>query len=311
MAGTNIGVPVAPNYPVWSTSGAIPKIYSTTLNAYFYVQTVAMNICNRTWEGAIKKQGDQVTIRSLPNVTVQRITKGGRMRLDTSDPPSIQFHVDKALGYGITIDDIDEYQTDIDWVNKNADHAVREVGIEIDAEMLQGVPASAHAANIGTTAGIKSGWANMGTAGDPIELDDTTIIRKITEMMLVLDEQNIPNDMRFVVLPHWAQMLIKNSELKDANIGGGHLLRSPYLGKIDRAEIYPSNQLLTVVDGGAQCTNILFGHKSAISYAGQVIKNKVTEPSDGFAQNLLGLNVYGWMVTKPGALGVCYATMAA
>ena len=61
----------------------------------------------------------------------------------------------------------------------------------------------------------------------------------------MLDEQNIPEQGRWIVMPAWAAALIKASELRQAYLSGDQtsILRNGRLGMIDRFTLYVSNLL--------------------------------------------------------------------
>ena len=67
----------------------------------------------------------------------------------------------------------------------------------------------------------------------------------LLRMGQVLDEQNIPEVGRWVVMPAWAGRQIKQSELRQAYLSGDSvtMLRNGRLGMVDRFTIYISNLL--------------------------------------------------------------------
>ena len=151
---------------------------------------------------------------------------------------------------------------------------------------------------------------NLGATGAPVQLDKLTIIDTITGLGTVLDEQNAPEMGRYVVLPPWACHMIKNSELKDASLAGDgtSILRNGRIGMIDRFEIYMSNLLDVVTDGGTPVTNMIFGQKKGLTFASQLTENEGPMRSPDFFGDLYrGLQVYGYKVIKPEAFGHLYA----
>jgi hypothetical protein len=75
---------------------------------------------------------------------------------------------------------------------------------------------------------------------------------------------------------------------------------------LDRFTLYVSNLLASSADSA---TEIVFGHKSAIAFASQITKvENLPNPND-FGQLIRGLNVYGFKVVKPEALGWIHAKM--
>jgi hypothetical protein len=66
--------------------------------------------------------------------------------------------------------------------------------------------------------------------------------------------------------------------------------------------------LTKTVDGGNTATNMVFGHKMALTFAAQLTESEgpLRHP-DYFGNFYRGLNVYGYKVIKPEALGHFYA----
>ena len=166
----------------------------------------------------------------------------------------------------------------------------------------------AHASNQGATAGVNSGAYNMGVAASQLQVTKSTIVEKIQEMGAILDEQNVPVTDRFLLLPPQFCTLIKQSDLNKANEAGDaeSMRRHGVLGVIDRFTIYQTNQLATTVDGSDTVTNIIFGQKEALTFASQVTEARSKEATDQFGMIHDGLQVYGYKVVKPEALGWAY-----
>jgi hypothetical protein len=139
----------------------------------------------------------------------------------------------------------------------------------------------------------------------------------ILDMGLCLDEQNVPEDGRWLTLPAWMASLIKRSDLKQAYLTGDSVtpLRNGKLGMIDRFTLYVSNNLGTTADLGADglvggtstnadstAWNIMAGTRDAISFASQITQVETLRSQSTFGNIMRGLNVYGYKVTKPEAL---------
>ena len=80
----------------------------------------------------------------------------------------------------------------------------------------------------------------------------TYVLDFITQCGQVLDEANIPESGRWMVIPSWMASLIKQSDLRNASIAGDmtSVLRNGRLGEIDRFTLYYSNLLPTVDTSG-------------------------------------------------------------
>lgn len=285
-----------------------PEIWSGKLLVKFYNATIFTEISNTKYEGEIKSQGDTVKIRSTPTVSIKDYEKGQNLEREHLQTVVLDFLIDKAKYWAFTSDDVDEVQSNIDYVEDWTKDAALQMQINIDSTILADIFSDAHASNQGSTAGLNSAAYDMGVASSPITITSSNIINKITEMGAILDEQNVPEHDRFLLLPPQYATLIKQSDLNKANEAGDttSMRRHGNLGMIDRFTIYRTNQLDTSgVDAGV--TNIIFGQKEALTFATQLTKSRSQEAQNTFGRNYDGLQLFGYKVIKPEALGWMYA----
>jgi hypothetical protein len=173
--------------------------------------------------------------------------------------------------------------------------------IAIDADVLDGVKAGAATANKGATAGVISGNINLGTDASPRAVSSSNILDLILDAGQCLDEQNVPEDGRWLVLPAWMASMIKRSDLKQAYLTGDSVspLRNGKLGMIDRFMVYVSNNLPKTADNDSY---LMAGTRDAISFASQMTNVETLRAQSTFGNIVRGLNVYGYKVVKPEAL---------
>lgn len=304
--------PVAGGYP--QRSGIIsPTIWSGKLLVKFYDASVIPAISNTDYEGDIKDMGDQVEIRTTPSITVFDYAKGDVLPVENPEPTKVSLLIDKGKGWNFLDEDVDSHQSDYDHVNDWTQDASEQVKISVDTDCLADIPADAHAANAGNTAGRISQNIALGATGAWVSVSKSNILDLIVDAGTVLDEQNVPESDRWLVLPAWACGMIKKSDLQDASLAGDgqSILRNGRIGMIDRFEIFRSNLLEVVDDTSEKVTNALFGHKSALTFAGQFTKSESLRSTTQFGTLHRGLKVYGYEVIKPEALGVAYISAAA
>lgn len=288
----------------------IPEVWSGKLLVKFYTATVFSAIANTDYEGEIKNQGDTVHIRTTPDITIRDHVKGQKLTYEQPEPTIVDLLIDKAKYWAFNDNDIDKHQSDYAYVEDWTRDASEQLKIAIDRSILANIYADAHASNKGATAGKSSKSFDLGATGAPEQLTKANILDYIVDMGTVLDEQDVPESNRWLLLPPWACGLIKKSDLKDASLSGDDtsIMRNGRLGMIDRFTIYRTNQLSRVVDGANTVTNIMFGHKSALTFASQLTESEGPMRSEQYFGNLYrGLQVYGYEVIKPEALGHLYA----
>jgi len=194
---------------------------------------------------------------------------------------------------------VDKFQSDINYVDDWTRDASEQLKITIDTQVLGDIYSDAATGNFGNTAGVISSGYVLGTSGSPATLDKTNILDYIVDMGSVLDEQNVPETDRWLVLPVWACGMIKQSDLKDASLAGDatSILRNGRIGMIDRFMIYRSNLL-----NGTTNIDVIAGHKSGLTFASQMLNSETLRAESTFGTLVRGLQVYGYSVIKPEAI---------
>ena len=299
----------------------IPEVWSGKLQVKFYKSTVLGEITNNDWEGEIKGQGDKVHIRTIPTITIRSYTKGQNLTSEVPQSTPLELLIDKGKYFAVVLDDVDAVQADVKLMDMFTNDASQQMKISIDGDVLGNVYADAAAANKGAAAGAISGDINLGATGAPRQCTSSNVLDMILDMGQVLDEQNVPEDGRWVVIPAWMASLVKRSDLKQAYLTGDSVtpLRNGKIGMIDRFTVYVSNNLAKVTDLGADAASggtganadaaawrILAGTRDAISFASQITNVESLRAQSTFGNIMRGLNVYGYKVTKPEALVAGY-----
>lgn len=297
-----------PNY-----SGVfIPEIWSTKMVEKYYDTTVLSQISNTDYEGEIKNQGDKVKIRLHPTLAINEYEIGQTLNVQRPVGSVIELLIDKGFYWSAIIDDVVAKQQDIDQMNSWANDAAEQMKIRLDSRVLGTIVPDFAAANLGATAGVRSGNINLGTTGSPIALTSTNVLQQIINLGLVLDEQNVPETGRFLVAPPWFTARLKMSDIKDASLAGDStsVLRNGRVGVVDRFTIFNSNLLPAYADGGNQANHIIAGVKDGLTFATQLTNTETLRAESTFGEIMRGLMVYGYKVVKPEALTALYARPA-
>lgn len=310
-------VPVAPGFRDIgaSTMKFIPVIYSGKILVKFYDRTVLAVMSNTDYEGEINNLGDEVIIRSTPDITIRDYKKGASLVYEQPESTPVSLLINKAKYWSFVTDVVDDKQTDLkqyteDWTRD----AAEQMKITIDTDILGDIYTDVHASNKGATAGVVSGGYNLGVdGGTSVALSKTNILDFFVDCGSVLDEQNIPESGRWFIIPPFAAGLIKKSDLKDASLAGDgtSIMRNGRIGMIDRFTFYLSNNLATTDDGSSNSTtHMLFGTKDSLTFAAQLTKNENLPNPNSFGHLFRGLQVFGYKVVKPEAIGDLYARKA-
>jgi len=300
---------MTPN-PAAGYSGVfIPTIWAGKLIEKFYDSTVLAAIANTDYEGLITSKGDKVIIRTKPTITINPYETDQALAVERPTSNIVELLIDKGFYFNTILDDVMEVQADLDMLSMWSDDASEQMKIKIDTECLAAIPAGINAANRGATAGRLSGNVNLGVTTAPLSVvarapgaAEVEIIDVITRLGQVLDEQNIPETGRWLVIPAWIAALIKRSELRDASLVGDtvSMLRNGRLGMVDRFTLYMSNLLPN--PGEATESYIYAGHSHGFTFASQLTKVETLRGESSFGTYLRGLQVYGRKVTDGTAL---------
>tara|TARA_R110002167_G_scaffold91458_1_gene246099 strand:- start:169761 stop:170666 length:906 start_codon:yes stop_codon:yes gene_type:complete len=292
-----------------SLSGTfIPQIWASKLLTKFYLNTVYNEICNTDYEGVIKGHGDEVKIRTRPDIVVSDYVKGAGLNYQNPTSPNVQLLIDQGHYFAFNLFDVDKHQSDINLMDEWGNDGAEQMKIKIDGNVLASIYSQASADNAGATAGKISGDIDLGTSTTPLALTKSNIVDAIVDFGTILDEQNRPEADRYIVLPAKACARIKTSELKDASLSGDgtSTLRNGKIGRIDRFNIYSSNNM-NVTTGKY---DVVFGHKSATTFAGQITDMESLKNPTDFGDLARSLFVYGFEVIDPDSLGHSVITVA-
>jgi len=309
-----MAIPVSSPYQQYSGSPSnyIPKIYAKKVRLRYWETSVLPAITNTDYSGNIMDQGDEVIIRTSPDITIDDYHKGDTFTYESIRSDSISLLIDKAKKYSFRVDAIDEKQADIVLDKTFVENSARGMTETIETAFFADIYNDGSSSNYGATAGYRTSGFNLGASGAPVLLNKGNITDQLTDLKTVLTEYKIPDDMkRWIVLPPWATGLIDKSDIKNCSFSGedkSRAFKNKYVTTIAGFNVYESNQLSTAADGsGVTATNIVFGHKDAICFVTQLVKNESVKLESTFGTGYKGLQVYGYKVVQPTALGWLYA----
>ena len=298
-----------PSYASSGTTGYIPVLFAKQMLKNFYATSAYPLIANTEYEGQIKNVGDSVIIRKAPILAIGDYEVGKPITYQVPTSTSVELNIDTAKYWAYRVDDIDELQSDIPLMREFSAAAAKQLEVTIDADCLSTWSAGAATYNKGATAGEISKNINLGTAGAGNGVAITggesgNAVDFIMSCNQVLDEQNIPSEGRWIVLPSWYITMLKTGVLRRADVTGDGtgVIRSGVVGMIDKFMVIRNNNLPW--DGTNKNSSILFGTKEALTFAMQLTKTDTLQIQDQFGQYIRGLAVYGKTVVQPTALGV-------
>jgi hypothetical protein len=308
------------------SGGFIPQLWSQKLNAKFYANTMMTEISNTDWEGEIKNQGDTIRIRTAPSITINDYAGAGTTLTSEVPAPIFQdMQIDQGKYFSVQVNDVLEHQADLDLMNMFTDDAAKQLKINIENDVFYNwfVTSGANAANKGATAGLNSGAYNLGTDAAPIDqATPKNVLNAILGMSSALDEQNVPEDGRWLIITPRDRQLLMQTDIAQAYFTGDQssTIRTGKIGMLDRFTVYVSNLLpkgqagkglvpgLSATATGSTVASakarrmMVAGTSHACSFASQISKTEPLRNQTDFGDIVRGLAVYGRKVVKPEAL---------
>lgn len=248
-------------------------------------------VVNRDYEGEIRDMGDSVKINSIGAITVGNYSKNADMTTPQDVTGAGQtLLIDQAKFFNFQVDDIDRVQTNPDVMGE----AMREAGYALADTLDQFMAAkwSEAANNVGSNASPKS---DLNTAANAYKY--------LLEMSTLLDEDNIPSQGRWVIIPPWfKEVMLQDSRfINPGTPQAEQRLANNVIGQVAGFTLLQSNN---VVNTSNDNYKILAGHPIAWTLAEQIVKVEAYRMEKRFADAVKGLHVYGAKVVRPTAL-VC------
>jgi len=311
--------------PTYS-GGFIPQLWSNKLNAKFYANTMLSEVSNTDWEGEIKNQGDTIRIRTAPSITINDYAgAGSTLTSEAPAPIYTDMQINKGKYFSVQTNDVLAHQADIDLMNTFTDDAAKQLKIAIENEAFFNwfSTEGAHANNKGATAGAISASYNLGTDAAPVnDATASNVLNTILAMSATMDEQNIPEDGRWLIISPKDRNILMQSNIAQAYFTGDQssTIRTGKIGMLDRMTVYVSNLLphgaagkalvpgLSATSSGATASGaklrrmMVAGTKASCAFASQITKTEPLRNQTDFGDIVRGLSVYGRKVVKSEAL---------
>lgn len=299
----------------------IPTLWSGKLAQKFYAATVFGEIANTDWQGDISGIGDTVIINTIPTITINNYSIGQNLAYEIPAPSTISLTINKGKYFGVNVNNVLELQSKPKLMDVFTNDAAQQMKIQIDRDVLAGTFNGGAATNQGSTAGKISGAFNLGTDAAAVTLAAANILQSITALSSVLDEANVPETDRWLVISPTERQILMQSNLAQAQFMGdpSSILRNGKIGMIDRFTVYVSNLLPRAAagtnwDGSTTGAStyvkrhaVMAGHKSAITFASQIARVESLQNPNDFGTLVRGLNVYGYKVVQADGLALLVA----
>lgn len=260
-----------------SFSNFIPEVWSLKLLKIFNKKVVMKSLVNTDYEGEIKKAGDTVNCRKFGDVSIGNYTRDNAITFQNLTSSLEQMTITTQKYFAFTVDDLDDAQADIKIMEGYSSRAAIAIRDVVDTSLLAHY-ADTDAANI------------LGSAAAPITLTKDNIHDYFLEMGQYIDDQNVEEEGRNVVVtPHVKRLILSYLASKQTPLGDKATVSNGLVTK-DFAgfSVYVSTNVPTATNAKP----LLFFTKDFISFASQVSKVEHVRPYDMFADALKGLYLY-------------------
>lgn len=270
----------------------IPTLWSARLLENLNKSHVYSNLVNRDYEGEISGQGSSVKINSIGRVTIGDYVKNTDITAaETLTDTQRILNIDQAKFFNFQIDDVDKAQQ----TPKLMDGAMMESGYalaDVTDKFLAGLYTGVQASNI----------VGLGNDTTPVTPTKANAYDYLVTMKVLLDEANVPQQGRWVVVPAWFYgMMLTDARFIQATSGGDARVANGLIGMAAGFSVYSSNNVPNTA--GAKY-KIIAGHPMAMSYAEQIVSVEAYRPEKRFADAIRGLHVYGGKLVRPEGIAV-------
>lgn len=294
----------------------MPAIYSKKVLNFFRKASVAEAITNTDYAGEISAYGDSVKIIKEPTITIYQYERGADVTETKLTDAEVSLVVDTANAFKFVVDDIETQMSHVNFKEvaaSSAAYALRDAfDAGVIAKMFAGVSTATpdHTLGADTTASLGEGVYDGASA---VGLHVTDPLDLLAKMARLLDEENVPEEGRWVVAPPSFYEKLSESGSKllsvDFNAGQGSIRNGLVTsGKLRGFSMYKSNNIADPANADGK---ILAGHISSTATAQTITSTEVIRDPDSFGDICRGLHVYGVKVLRPEALVAAFYNLAA
>ena len=285
----------------------LPAVYSKKVLNFFRKASVAEAITNTDYEGEISAFGDSVRIIKEPVISVSAYTRGADTTATKLTDQEINLVVDTANAFKFIVDDIETSMSHVNFKEVAASSAAYALRDAFDAAVIAAGFAGLSATNPDHTLGTDSAThlgAGVYDGAGAVGLDVTDPLDLLAKFARLLDEQNVPEEGRWVVAPpsFYEELSQSGSKLLsvDFNAGQGSIRNGLVTSGLLRGfSMYKSNNVAAPTNADGK---ILAGHMSAICTAQTITSTEVIRDPDSFGDICRGLHVFGVKVLRDEAL---------
>ncbi|CAL9301221.1 MULTISPECIES: coat protein [Streptomyces] len=273
-------------------SNFIPEVWAAELLVTLEKSLVyaAPGVVNRDYEGDISAFGDTVHITTLADPTIGTYTPHTDITIEDVDDVDTTLLIDQSKYFAFEVDDVEKRQSRnggavLSEQARKAGYKLRDVADQFVATTMAA----------GMDAGNLVAEQTLASPGDAYDL--------LVDLGVMLDEDNVPDDGRWVVVtPGFHGLLKKDSRfVGSGDEAGAAARRNGMIGEAAGFTIRKSNNAPAGPGAGAGRL-VIAGYGGATTYAEQINNVEAARKEKGFADIVKGLHLYGAKVVRPTGL---------
>jgi len=264
----------------------LPSIWSARIlakleKALVYAQPATVR---RDFEGEIRADGDRVHFHSFNDLTIGTYTKDSTtISYENLTDSRVTLLIDQSKYFAFRVDDINAAQMRPKIIDAAADRAAYQLAQTADAYV----------------ASLYTG-ASASNPDNIIEVTQATaanVYSKFVGLAQRMDENNLPADGRYAVIPPWILALLRQDNTFVTQAQPSVVLNGQ-VGQIAGINLLVSNNVV-ITGAPADDYHIQAGVANAIGYAEQILNVEGLRLEGSFADGVRGLHLYGAKVLQP------------
>jgi hypothetical protein len=272
----------------------VPEVWSPILLQSLKRAEVYGMVVNRNYEGEIAQKGDTVHINSVSRPTINSYTTYATITVEQLTTADRTLVINKADYFAFSLDDLDKRQAAGNVVETAMGEAGYGLRDKVD-QLIAGLYVDTQTANR-----VNAGTAVSCTTG-------AICYTQLTKLKQKLDEANVPQEGRWVVVPPWYVALLLDTANFVANPASNtqSALVTGQIGRAAGMDILVSNNVPIIT---ANQYAVMAGVVDAISFAEQINELEAYRLQTSFADAVRGLHLYGAKTVRPDAIAYVNAS---
>lgn len=274
-----------------SVKNFIPELWVTNIQVALEKAHVFTGVANRNYEGTISAMGDTVKINVLGDVSIKNYSKNADIDApeELEDAQSLLV-IDQGKYFNFAVDDVDKAQANTEYMIE----ATRKAGYNLNDVVDQ------YLAGMYAQAGIHL------YKDAPVTVTSLNVEDVFSELAERMDEENIPREGRFAIIPPWlhTKLVLLGLTTKTSN---DVLFANGFITDVFGFSFRMSNNVSHATPSTKQGARIIAGIiNESFTFAEAILKTEAYRPERRFSDAIKGLHVYGGKVARPDKTATLY-----